>query len=266
MNHDGIPTIGNSIGNDTEDGENVLESNAGPAILIFEKASEPGSATEIRRNRGSLNAGPFISLLDGANGGIKPPTVGTALLSSASGTAQPGATVRVFKKMESDPGELSGFLAKTVADGSGNWKVTYPAVAAGTLVTATQTVSGATSQLAAPLAAVAAPGGGEVIACPAASAGCPRVPVVERPKPPNTKIVKGPAGKITKTTAAFKFRSIGASRSFECKLDKGKFKKCRSPKTYRNLKPGKHVFKVRAVGRGGRVDPTPAKRVFTVTA
>jgi hypothetical protein len=42
------------------------------------------------------------------------------------------------------------------------------------------------------------------------------------------------------------------------------FKKCSSPKTYKKLKPGKHVFKVRAIDKAHNVDPTPAKRKFTI--
>ena len=52
---------------------------------------------------------------------------------------------------------------------------------------------------------------------------------------------------------------------FQCKLDKGKFKSCKSPKTYKKLKLGKHVFKVRAIDKAGNVGK-PAKRKFTVLA
>ena len=37
-----------------------------------------------------------------------------------------------------------------------------------------------------------------------------------------------------------------------------------SPKTYRNLKLGKHTFKVRATDPAGNTDPTPAKRSFKI--
>jgi bacillolysin len=48
--------------------------------------------------------------------------------------------------------------------------------------------------------------------------------------------------------ATFKWRAtgnVGAAR-FECKLDKGKWKRCKPPVTYAKLRPGKHVFRVRA--------------------
>ena len=48
-------------------------------------------------------------------------------------------------------------------------------------------------------------------------------------------------------------------------LDKRKFAACRSPKTYKHLKPGKHRFRVRAVDGAG-TDPTPATRKFATPA
>ena len=80
---------------------------------------------------------------------------------------------------------------------------------------------------------------------------------------PETTIAKKPKLKGS-TTAKFKFTSSISGSSFECKLDKKKFAKCRSPKTYKKLKSGKHVFKVRAVSPAGLADPTPATKKFTV--
>jgi hypothetical protein len=199
----------------------------------------------------------------GANEGIGTPSVSTALQSSATGVALPGAKVRLFSKVSPAAGELKGFLGETKADESGNWKLTYATVSTGTLVTATQTNAfGGTSELATALAAAADPAPPSPT-CPAA--GPPACPKVEPPPPvPQTTIKKGPKAQSAATTAKFKFTSSVAGSRFECKLDKGKFKKCRSPKTYRKLKPGKHVFKVRAVGPTDLVDKTPAKRVFTV--
>jgi hypothetical protein len=82
------------------------------------------------------------------------------------------------------------------------------------------------------------------------------------PPPPNTRITKH---KIGTTTARFRFKGSGGSgkRRFKCRLDHHKFKPCRSPKTYRHLKPGtRHTFYVEAIDASGQVDPTPAKRRF----
>jgi hypothetical protein len=80
---------------------------------------------------------------------------------------------------------------------------------------------------------------------------------------PDTVIVKGPRGRIDARTVAFRFRSDPAGAGFECKLDKGDFKGCRSPKKYQRLAPGKHKFSVRAFNSGGW-DPFPATRAFRV--
>jgi len=257
-NPPGTAMTGNTVGGSNEDGENVLESNSGPAIVVLEEALEPGSQTQITRNRGSLNGGPFISLLNGANEGIATPVVTAVTATSATGTADPGALVRVFRKTESDPGELAGFLGETIADGSGNWKAALPAVGAGTLVTATQTVNSATSQLASPLAVPAEPSGGGGGGGASNGGGNP-----PDTTPPTVKITKAPKAKSASTTAKFKFKANEAGSTFQCKFDKGKFKICRSPKTYKKLKPGKHVFRVRATDKAGNVSK-PATRKFKV--
>jgi hypothetical protein len=50
---------------------------------------------------------------------------------------------------------------------------------------------------------------------------------------------------------------------FKCKLDKGKFKSCRSPKLYKHLRRGKHTVQVRAIDKAGNVSRT-AKRKFRI--
>ncbi|HEX7279269.1 MAG TPA: right-handed parallel beta-helix repeat-containing protein [Solirubrobacterales bacterium] len=265
-----IDVSGNVIGGDSPQSENKIFDSGAYAILI--RGIEE-SRNEVRRNRGSGNSDVGFIVLrpynpsGGDPNGVDSPTISAAAKTEASGSAEPGAVVRVFWKASSDEGELAGFLGQAVANGSGQWKATYPPQPEGTRVVATQTLDGGTSslsQIATTPPDPPVPGGGGVD-CPAAGASCPPPPVVQPPKPPNTKIVKGPAGKITKTTVVFKFRSLGSSRGFQCKLDKGKFKNCKSPKTYKKLKPGKHVFRVRAVDKAGNVGKA-AKRKFTVVA
>ena len=59
-------------------------------------------------------------------------------------------------------------------------------------------------------------------------------------------------------------RSGEPGSKFACKLDKQKFKPCTSPKTYKKLKPGKHVFRVKARDRAGNVDKTPTVKRFKI--
>jgi hypothetical protein len=67
-----------------------------------------------------------------------------------------------------------------------------------------------------------------------------------------------------KRRATFRFASSEPGSRFSCKLDKQKFRACTSPKTYRKLKPGKHVFRVKARDRAGNLDATPAVRRFKI--
>jgi len=48
---------------------------------------------------------------------------------------------------------------------------------------------------------------------------------------------------------------------FRCKLDKGHFKSCRSPKLYKHLRHGKHKVQVEAIDKAGNVSK-PVKRGF----
>lgn len=82
--------------------------------------------------------------------------------------------------------------------------------------------------------------------------------------PPNTKITSGPKGTTHKHKATFRFTSTEPGSTFQCKLNGKKWANCKSPRTYGNLKDGKHVFKVKATDAAGNVDPTPAKRIWRV--
>ncbi len=96
---------------------------------------------------------------------------------------------------------------------------------------------------------------------PATSDGGLPVVVTERrtdATPPQTRIVSGPPRVTFKTKAKFRFASSEAQSHFQCKLDKKKWKGCSNP-FKRTVKPGKHLFKVRAIDRFGNVDPTPAR-------
>ena len=77
-------------------------------------------------------------------------------------------------------------------------------------------------------------------------------------KTPDTKLGRHPLARTATTTATFTFSASVAGATFSCKLDGKPKATCRSPKTYKKLKPGKHTFKVWATA-GGKTDPTPAK-------
>jgi hypothetical protein len=49
----------------------------------------------------------------------------------------------------------------------------------------------------------------------------------------------------------FRFSDQTAGASFRCSLDGSAFEPCGSPKVYRHLSRGRHVFRVRSVSAGG---------------
>ncbi len=75
---------------------------------------------------------------------------------------------------------------------------------------------------------------------------------------PNTLLGKHPPKTTRATVAKFGFRANRAGARFSCKLDGKRKAACRSPKSYKKLKPGRHTFKVWAT-LGVMTDPTPAK-------
>ena len=72
---------------------------------------------------------------------------------------------------------------------------------------------------------------------------------------------KGPKRKVTRSRARrglrFRFSSDDPSASFECRLDKGEWKPCASPKRVRRAKLGRHTLRVRAGDARGNVEARP---------
>jgi len=254
---------GTAVGGDTAASENVIDGSAGAAIEIFNVKL---SRNEVGRNRGSGNAGPFIDLVAAPpdpsepepgdpNGGILPPAIASISEGGLSGFAEPGATVRVFRKGTASPGEIASFLGLATADPSGNWSLGFGApLPAGTNLTATQTLEAGTSELA--FAAIPTPDEGSG---PTQTPGSAR----DR-KPPRTRVLKQPRRVRAGHVARFSFTANEPGSSFQCSLDHTKFRPCKSPKRYRLSRPGKHLFRVRAIDAAGNIDPTPVRRRFEV--
>lgn len=271
-----------SIGGDEEEDENLVEYSGGPAVEIV--GSET-SFVDVARNFGAGNAGPFIDLgadgvgnqLGGPNGGIQAPSINVATVNGVSGGgAEPGATIRVFVKSDSSPGELEEFLASAGGQEDGKWSVAYPTpLPIGTPIGVSQTGFHGTSELT--LASTIATGGvggaiggsvqqelpsappGEASCANASESGCSSATQI-----PDTRIVTGPSRQQPRTIATFKFVTPLPGSRMQCSLDGKPFYKCKSPKTYTGLEPGKHVFRVRAVGPTGLIDTTPAEKRFSV--
>jgi glucose/arabinose dehydrogenase len=58
------------------------------------------------------------------------------------------------------------------------------------------------------------------------------------------KLKSHPPRQTRSRTARFTFSGAAGGAGYRCKLDRGRFAPCRSPRVYRGLKPGRHVFRV----------------------
>jgi hypothetical protein len=100
----------------------------------------------------------------------------------------------------------------------------------------------------------------------------PAPPVVgETPWPPFFFEVRRPETSIRKKvirpkqrSAMFRFGSTEPGSRFRCKIDRRPLAGCRSPKVYRHLAPGSHVFRVAAINPAGKPDLSPAVVRFQI--
>ena len=84
--------------------------------------------------------------------------------------------------------------------------------------------------------------------------------------PPETTISSGPSANTTATGATFSFVSSESGSTFACKIDGGKWSRCKSPRAYTALAIGSHTFSVRAKDAAGNVDASPAARSWSIEA
>ncbi|MCW3064568.1 MAG: Ig-like domain repeat protein [Solirubrobacterales bacterium] len=234
---------GNRIGGDATSEENVVSFAAGPAIALQGSA---GTGDVFARNKGQSNTGPFLDIgAPGAggegplNGGVNPPAISVAGQTRITGTAPAGGTVRLFR-VGVTTGEVDGWAGNAVAAADGSWSFTPAApLEAPGRIAASVTVASGTSELS------------------------PN-PVVVDNVPPETTIAVGPGARTRDATPRFYFTATEADSTFACRTDGAAFAPCGSPRTLRRLRDGRHSFEVRARDPAGNVDPTPARRAFTV--
>ena len=85
--------------------------------------------------------------------------------------------------------------------------------------------------------------------------------------PPRTRILHRPGKTVftahRRRVVAFAFASNETDATFRCKLDRDRFRPCRSPRAYR-LRSGRHTFRTFAVDTAGNRDRSPAAFEFTV--
>ncbi len=133
----------NLIGAATPGGSNTIADNNGDGVLV-DGAGATNNA--ILNNSLHDNAGKAISLTNGANGGIQPPTITGVTATTVSGTSGcQGCGIIVFSD-NADEGRIDHGLV-TTTDASGNWNASV--VVSGPNITAAMTFpgTGATSEL-----------------------------------------------------------------------------------------------------------------------
>jgi hypothetical protein len=82
-------------------------------------------------------------------------------------------------------------------------------------------------------------------------------------KPPNTRIVSL-ARASHRPRVSLRLRASERVRQFQCRLDRGRWTRCRRRAVIARLDPGAHTIQVRAVDIAGNVESSPASRRFRV--
>lgn len=87
------------------------------------------------------------------------------------------------------------------------------------------------------------------------SLGVKEPPPLHRGRPV-VKLTRKPPHRTTHRRARFAFRVYAPGATFTCRLDRGRFRLCKSPKVLRRLSYGAHTFEVRARVKGVIGKPT----------
>src|SRR5215217_3151436 len=74
--------------------------------------------------------------------------------------------------------------------------------------------------------------------------------------PPRPRITLHPRAPVLSTSARFGFADPAPRVRFECKLDDGRWRMCRTPAAFIGLAVGSHAFSVRAISRQGKRSAT----------
>jgi CSLREA domain-containing protein len=243
-----LEAVVNQIGGDAAGSENSFESNSGPAVQIL-GATSVGNV--IGRNAGGAQNRQFIDLAppegpgndpaSGPNGGVQAPSVAGASAVRATGTAEPGAVVRVYR-MGAAPNdwEVLGLAGQTTAGADGRWSMSFASVPGTGAVTATQEVEDGSSEL----STAAALGS-------AADVSAPDTSFFSSP----------PATAGDRTLIALQSTEPG---TFVCRFDSEPYEPCTGFDLPGFPEGSSHTFAAIAVDQAGNADPTPVNWSFTV--
>lgn len=244
----------NTIGENAPSSEDTIDDSGAAAIALL-----PGSAREnvVGRVSGSGNGGLFVDYGPVGPGSGEPlrearekdgipfasvpfdaPTITRLTPTTISGKGPPGE-VHIYAKSGPSPGQLGRQMA---------------------VVEARQTDSGWIARMPMRLRQGRIAVGENV-----PFLGSSELRIVKFDfKAPRTRIVSHPKRRSHRRTAKFGFRANEKDSTFECNLDRRHFRPCRSPVSYRHLRPGKHVFRVRGTDAAGNRAKAPAHWRFRV--
>jgi Right handed beta helix region len=83
---------------------------------------------------------------------------------------------------------------------------------------------------------------------------------------PDTSIISGPTATTTSTSTSFGIVASEPNSTLACKLDRGRWRSCSSPKAYSTFAIGSHTFSARATDAAGNVDASPATLTWAIEA
>jgi len=203
-----------------------------------------------------------------------PASPGTSTTPSIKGVADPGSSIQVYADSSCSGEPLETGTAETL--GGSGIQVT---VAAGSTTSfwLSAEAEGITSDCAGPVTYQQSGGtqppdgesGGGSGGTPPLSGGggVSREPGIAYLRPV-TRITFGPSFRTLRRKVVFRFTDeTGQPHTrFLCKLDRRRWRGCRSPFKVAGLDTGTHVFKVKGVNGAGEQEERPAKRRFRVVA
>lgn len=247
------------------DGDNEVD--------VYERflGESPGEETTRLVSTGNspdLELGPGVPVLEGTN----PPSPASSTAPKILGHAQAGSTVKIYTNpiCSGEPVAHAG-AAQLEAPGIG----ISVAVGSTTAFHATAEAEGFVSPCSSPISYTqqssgggggeggegGGPGGGLGIGGSGGSAGSGFGYVV-----PHTRITFAPAAKTRSRNPVFRFLDATGQpgTKFRCKLDRKRWKGCRSPLKLKKLSRGNHLLRVRAVNAVGVAESKPARRRFKV--
>lgn len=236
---------GGTIVGSVENSGGVVKPGSSPGTLTLNGSYVQGAGGRLEIEIEGTGSGQFDALAVGGT-----PTLGGTLALIPAGAYPSAATIGDSVAFLTYGGTLAGQFAQTQVS---------PPLSCGKAL-ATNLDAGAKA-----LKATVVAGG---TACPSnGGISNPPPPPPEKAPIPDTKLNLKPKATVKTKQAKAKVKFAFSSpevkgATFQCKLDKGAYATCSSPKTYK-VKPGRHTFSVRAVGPAG-VDPSPATAKFKV--